>query len=147
MKAGGDSLKPSLVHGVHPLISRILLGAAAPMKAVHSPLLQALQQRRSLFNPLPLIPTSLRSKRTAKEEEVFVKPHPYESFTPAPVARPSLFARYHAMSSDEKADHHGKILEKIMHGVKIVGHIDGFLTKRAKSGIKKIHGLFASEER
>lgn len=137
--------------GVHPLLSRILLGAAAPMRASQTPLRQLLnQQRRTLFTGFPLRPSAIRIrrsvKRDAKEEDVFVTPQPYESLQKTTTCRPSLIERYRAMSSDERAERASRFLEKVMHGVKIVGHVDGFLTSRAKSGIKKIHKMFATSE-
>lgn len=142
-----NSTKPSPAKGVHPLITRILLGATAPIRATQTPLRQVLQQRKSIFSPLQLWPIAHRSKRDAKEEDIFVKPQPYESFQKPPATRMSLIERYRAMTSDERHERYSTILERLMHGVKIVGHIDGFLTSRAKSSLKKLHKLFATEER
>lgn len=135
--------------GIHPLLTRILLGAAtAPIRTgiATAPLRQMLHQRRALIPALPLRPTALRLVKREAREENFVTPQPYESFQPTTTCRPSLIERYHAMSSDEKAERASRFLEKVMHGVKILSHVDGFLTHRAKSGIKKIHGMFATSE-
>lgn len=132
--------------GIHPLLTRILLGAAtAPVRAgiATLPLRTMLLQRRPLIPGLPVAPG--RFKRQIGEEN-FVTPRPYESFQPTTTCRPTLIERYRAMSSDEKAERASRFLEKLMHGVKIVGHVDGFLTHRAKSSIKKIHKMFETSE-
>lgn len=123
------------------------MGAAtAPVRAriATAPFRQMLHQR-ALIPGIPLRPAALRFKREVGENN-FVTPQPYESFQPSTTCRPSLIERYQAMSSDEKAERASRFLEKLMHGVKIVGHVDGFLTHRAKSSIKKIHKLFATSE-
>lgn len=136
--------------GIHPLLTRILLGAAtAPVRAgiaaQTAPLRQILNQRRALIPGIPLRPAAaFRFKRQTGEEN-FVTPQPYESFQQkTTTCRPSLIERYRAMSSDEKTERASRLLEKLMHGVKIVGHIDGFLTQRARSAIKKIHDMLSN---
>lgn len=95
--------------------------------------------------------TNLRKKkhvkRSASEDDVFVTPKPFEPLDcTTTTKRPHLLERYRAMSSSEKAEKVSSVLEKIMHGVTIMGHFDGYLTNRAKHGIKKLHKLFATSE-
>lgn len=144
----------------HPLLRRILL--AASERAADNAR-QTQQVTLPLFRPgllaAPLIPLfkmqapplrrkkHIIQKREANEEEVFLTPKPFVPFeTTTTTKRPSLIERYHAMSSGEKAERISKVLEKIMHGVTIAGHVDGYLTNRAKHTIKKLHKLFATSE-
>lgn len=109
----------------------------------------------------PLVPLAQRflgtgarrkkhAKRATKSEEVFLTPtpKPYESLDvkPTTTKRPRLIERYRALSSVEKAEKVTKVLEKFMHGVTIAGHVDGYLTNRAKGAVKKIHKLFKTSE-
>lgn len=156
----------------HPLLRRILLGASeraaesARERERQSPQLglpQLQLPQLPLFKPgllaSPLIPLfkSLQApvrrkkhvitKRQVNEEEAILTPKPYEPFEPTSTTkRPRLLDRYRAMNSGERAEHVSKVLEKVMHGVTILGHVDGYLTNRVKHSIKKLHKLFATSE-
>ena len=86
-------------------------------------------------------------KREADGDDDIPTPKAFQPFEPQTTTqRPRLIDRYRAMSSGEKAESISKFLEKVMHGVTIAGHVDGYLTHRAKHGIKKLHKLFATSE-
>lgn len=141
----------------HPLLSRILLTASRPFQQM--PFFMQRNRNNALMNPLIKMaaPVFRRKKKHVKREaknseEVFVTPKPFEPIrsetdvVSSTTRRPNLFERYHAMDSGEKAEKISKILEKVMHGVTIAGHVDGYLANRAKTGIKKLHKLFATSE-
>ncbi|XP_055301077.1 serine-rich adhesin for platelets-like [Sitodiplosis mosellana] len=153
----------------HPLLRRILLGASErAAESVRqrdggrqSPQLQLPQL--PLFKPglfaTPLISLFqsqaplrrkkhvIRKRQVNEGEEEILTPKPFEPFEPpCTTKRPRLIERYRAMSSGEKAEKISKVLEKMMHVVTIAGHVDGYLTNRAKHSIKKLHKLFATSE-
>lgn len=157
------------LHGLHPLIKRIMLGSPHPT-ATNSPkplqhFFEQLQRRSpllaSLFRPLgqPQPTTSKplaqhRRKKNVKRgiaDAFSLTPRPFDSFdlSPSEPTRPrqkNLLERYHAMDSGEKAHHLSKTLDKALHGLAILGHVDGYLTQRVKSCFKKAHQLFESSE-
>lgn len=146
----------------HPLLSRILLAAAEPSKQTpqspFSGLFRQQQQQQpskgllgsalNLFKiQSPVLSSKRHVRRSADEEEILLTPKPFEPFpTVSTTRRPTLIEKYHRMSSDEKVESASKFLERIMHGVTIAGHVDGYLTNRAKATLKKLHKLFATSE-
>ncbi|XP_031627667.1 actin cytoskeleton-regulatory complex protein PAN1-like isoform X1 [Contarinia nasturtii] len=156
----------------HPLLSRILLGVndsarQAEAQLPQLPALPQLPQIPALPQSVPLRPgliagplvplaqmfrapgtrSKKHAKRATKEEDIFVTPKPFDSLAETTTTkRPRLLERYRAMSSAEKAEKFSKTLEKIMHGVTIAGHVDGYLTNRAKESIKKLHKIFKTSE-
>lgn len=141
---------------LHPLLNRILLGSVGT--AQPNPIQQFFDQmrnRNSLTMPLFKFPAFQqkqvqRRKKNVKrgiDESNFVTPKQFEPFS-APTVRPklSLLEHYHSLDSAEKAEKVSKFLEKLLHGVQILGHVDGYLTGRAKSSCKKLHKLFATSE-
>lgn len=159
-----DSLFPSLFspnQGVHPLLSRILLGASEATGAKETkksplPLFSMFNQPANkpvnkgllsgpLFN-LPLVPTKKHAKRAAEDVLDIVAPKPFDPKGEDPTRPLTLLERYRALSSGEKVDRFSRVLEHMMHGVKILGHVDGFLSNRVKLLLKKMHKLVATSE-
>lgn len=140
----------------HPLLSRILLGASEPARQLPLPaIFRPHQPANILSSPLlslmkiqaPLLRRRKHVKRSINEADIFLTPKPFEPFAAqSTTCRPNLIERYRAMNSDERVDRLSKVLERIMHGVTIAGHVDGYLTNRLKTGIKKLHRLFESSE-
>lgn len=102
-------------------------------------------------------PPSQRLKKNVKrgidDNGLIITPKPFapldlfpSNTAPDPAPRLSLIERYHAMSSGEKAEQLSKVLERVMHGLTIAGHVDGYLTHRVKTGFKKAHKIFQSSE-
>lgn len=145
-KSNQSGIFPSV--GVHPLFRRVLLGSTQqkPLLPLFAPPKTGLLG--SLFNfQQPMQRKKKHVKRATKEEDI-VKPKPFRKLEVdgTTTRRPTLFERFHAMDSAERAEKVSKILEKIMHGVTIVGHVDGYLTNRAREGIRKLHKLLEHSE-
>lgn len=74
---------------------------------------------------------SVKCKRAAN--------NPFGGLEPFPDLQPSD-------TSAERAVRMQKDIQRLMHFVTVVGHVDTFLTKRFRSGLKKIVKLYESEE-
>lgn len=140
----------------HPLLSRIML--TAPLRPMQMPIFMQRNVNRNVNrNPNPLLgiasPVFRRRKHVKRsaariddEDNVFVSPKPFGRLPSSPgeqmlgpTQRPTLLQRYRDMDSVEKAETKKVVVEKIMHGVNIAGHIDGYITNTVKSGVAALH--------
>lgn len=76
---------------------------------------------------------SIKCKRSAGNANNPFGLQPFPDFTPPD-------------SSAERAVKMQKDIQRLMHFVTVVGHVDSFLTKRFRSGLKKMAKLYDSEE-
>lgn len=70
----------------------------------------------------------------------------FEIVRPAPLDRPMFMNNLENETSSEKRERVQKSLQRMMHFVTIVGHVDSYLTKRFRSGVRTFARLCESGE-
>lgn len=65
---------------------------------------------------------------------------------PTKPGKPNLVEFLHNETSAERAERIQKGIQRLMHFITIVGHVDSYLTKRFRTGIKNIARLYDSKE-
>lgn len=68
-----------------------------------------------------------------------------QPFAPVPFALPP-FPDLQSETSAERAVRMQKDIQKLMHFITVVGHVDSFFSKRFRSGVKKFARLYDSDE-
>lgn len=126
--------------------------AQQPLPAQQPP-----QQPAPTQKPLPTQqpPTMQRLKKNVKRgiaDGLVITPKPFDSFSLSSsqaedLPRPtSLLHQYFSLSSGERAVRLSKSLEKAMHALTVASHVDGYLTHRLGTTIKKAHKIFVPSE-
>lgn len=95
-------------------------------------------------NPPPQSDSKAKSKNTKRaigDEGQFSN-----IVRPSPIRSKNFSDYFKNETSAERADRVNKSLQRLMHFVTVVGHVDSYLTKRFRSGFKNVARMFDSHE-
>lgn len=88
----------------------------------------------------------LKSKRAVGNEKLLPHGEIVRPAQQAAKAKQTLAERLRNESSGERAERMQKGIQRLMHFVTIVGHVDSYLSKRFRTGVKKMAQLYDSTE-